>query len=456
MTFRQAIASNRFGLGATPGEIARVGKKPANWLMQQIAGPSRPYAELQALPASNDVLKEVTDLRRQRRKARMQDEQDEAVLKQYGRTVRNHYASQVLARYQIAATTEHPFYERLVHFWTNHFAVSADKQPLAAVSGLFENEVIRPRINGKFADLLLAAEQHPAMLVYLDNQQSVGPDSRVGKRRLNRGRPGGLNENLAREILELHTLGVDGGYSQTDVTNFAKMITGWSVGSGKANAGEFYFNPNAHQPGAQVLLGKSYKGTGVDQGVEALRDLAVNEATAHHLSRKLACHFVSDSPPESLVDALALSYLKNGGQLGDMYETLILHEAAWSPVAQKYKTPNEYLISSMRAFNYQPDRARRIFQSLDYLGQAPFRPGSPAGWPDTALEWGGPDALLKRITWANSAGTLIRNVQDPAGLGDEVLGADFKQTETRKAISRAESVPQGITMLLASPEFQRR
>ncbi|MEM7278364.1 MAG: DUF1800 domain-containing protein [Pseudomonadota bacterium] len=456
MTIRQAIASNRFGLGASPGELASIGAKPQRWLLDQIAGPSRSYEGLRAFSASSAVLKEVTDLRSARRKARMQEDQEEATIKQYGRSVRNHYATQVLARYQIACSTTLPFHERLVHFWSNHFAVSADKQPLAAIAGLFENEAIRPHINGKFSDMLIAVEQHPAMLVYLDNQQSVGPDSRVGKRRLKRGRPGGLNENLAREILELHTLGVDGGYSQTDVTNFAKMITGWSVGTEKANAGQFFFRSTAHQPGSQTLLGKTFKNTGVNQGIAALHELAVQEATARHLATKLARHFVADSPPGSIVDALTRSYMKSGGELGDLYETLVLHADAWPQQPKKYKSPSDFLISSMRAFNYEPDRARRLFQSLEYLGQAPFRPGSPAGWPDTALDWGGPDALLKRITWSNSAGNLIKGIQDPASLGDEVLGKRFTISETRKAILRAESVPQGITMLLASPEFQRR
>ena len=204
-----------------------------------------------------------------------------------------------------------------MHFWSNHFAVSADKQPLAAVAGLYEQEAIRPHVTGNFYDLLLAVERHPAMILYLDNQTSMGP-ARPPRRfvRRNRGRELGLNENLAREILELHTLGVDGGYTQADVTEFAKVLTGWSIGGtlGEARGplarlvadpgrpGEFHFRAQMHEPGDKTIVGKRYRERGAEEGEDVLRALALHPSTARHLATKLARHFVADDPPPKLVE----------------------------------------------------------------------------------------------------------------------------------------------------------
>jgi uncharacterized protein (DUF1800 family) len=227
MKIDTAIAANRFGLGAKPGELQKIDKDPQAWLLDQLAGPSRSSSDLRSLPGTAEVLVEVQDLRRNQRDMRnaQDDEPAPDIVQKYGRLVRRHYLEQTNARYRHAARSDYPFHERLVHFWSNHFAVSADKQPMPAVAGLYENEAIRPNVTGNFADLLLASEQHPAMITYLDNQRSIGPASTLGKRanRWQRERNIGLNENLAREILELHTLGVDGGYSQEDVTAFARV-----------------------------------------------------------------------------------------------------------------------------------------------------------------------------------------------------------------------------------------
>ena len=228
MKTESAIAANRFGLGAKPGELERIDRNPQAWLLDQLQGPSRQPADIRTLPDSADVLVEIRDLRLEQREMRDLADQDPApdIVQKYGRVVRRHYIEQANARYRSAADTDHPFYERLVHFWSNHFAVSADKQPMPALAGLYENEAIRPHVVGNFADLLIACEQHPAMITYLDNQRSIGPNSTLGQRanRFRRDRNIGLNENLAREILELHTLGVDGGYTQDDVTSFARVI----------------------------------------------------------------------------------------------------------------------------------------------------------------------------------------------------------------------------------------
>lgn len=460
------IALNRFGLGARPGDLNTVAANPAHWLLDQLQGPSRPPATLRSLPDSASVLVEVQRLLREHReKTRAAAADPDAdIAKVYGRTVRRHYATQTEARYQLAAATEQPFHERLVHFWSNHFAISAEKQPVPAIAGLYENEAIRPHVAGRFGDLLLAVEQHPAMLMYLDNQRSIGPASRLGKRAKRSGsrRSVGLNENLAREILELHTLGVDAGYTQQDVTSIAKIITGWSIGGAGDNGrfaagepGEFTFREVIHEPGPQTVLGKRYAQKGLDQGETLLRDLAIHPSTARFIATKLARHFVADEPPEALVDTLTATFLETDGDLPSVYTALIESPFSWQALQSKYKTPNDFVISTLRAFNYVPDDARLVIAALDLMGQTPFRPGSPAGWPDTADQWGGADALYKRIEWSNTVARRIAGKTDPLQLGNAVLGEAF-MTATQRAVSGAESRVQGTTLLLASPDFQRR
>jgi len=466
MKIDTAIAANRFGLGARPGELDKIDGDPRAWLMDQLEGPSRLSSEIRDLPATPEVLVEIQALRREQRDMRdtADDQPAPDIVQKYGQIVRRHYLEQTNARYRHAARTDFPFHERLVHFWSNHFAVSADKQPMPALAGLYENEAVRPNIAGNFADLLIACEQHPAMITYLDNQRSIGPGSTLGKR-ANRFQPErniGLNENLAREILELHTLGVDGGYTQTDVTTFAKVITGWSVGGATENGrfadgepGTFEFREIIHEPGTHKVLGTRYSQDGIKQGEAVLRDLAVHPSTARFLASKLAVHFVADVPPPQLVDELAATYLESGGELVPVYEALINAEVPWQSPHAKYKSPHDFVISTLRAFDHVPDNTRFIVGALDLMGQAPFRPGSPAGWPDTAEHWGGADALYKRIEWSNTVSRIAGTLVNPVDLGDAVLGPAF-DPESRKAISRAENNIQGMTLLLASPDFQRR
>jgi uncharacterized protein (DUF1800 family) len=466
MTIKSAIAANRFGLGARPGDLERIDKGPATWLLDQLQGPSRQSVELKGLPASADVLIEIQNLRREEREMRelADGEPGPDFVRNYGRTVRSHYTQQTQARYRHAASSDYPFHERLVHFWSNHFAVSADKQPLPAIAGLYENEAIRPNITGNFADLLIACEQHPAMITYLDNQRSIGPGSTLG-RRANRGqreREIGLNENLAREILELHTLGVDGGYDQNDVSTFAKVISGWSIGGARENGrfaagdpGTFEFREVIHEPGTHQVLGKRYTQSGIKQGEAVLRDLAVHPSTARFVATKLARHFVADEPSAKLVDELVVTYLESGGNLTKVYEALVEADEAWIETHSKYKSPHDFVISTFRTFDQVPDNSRFVVGALDLMGQAPFRPGSPAGWPDTAEHWGGADALYKRIEWSNTVSRVVGSRTNPLDLGDAVLGPTFS-AETRKAVSRAENNVQGMTLLLASPDFQRR
>jgi len=299
--------------------------------------------------------------------------------------------------------------------------------------------------------------------VYLDNQRSIGPNSTAARRANGRrqGQQIGLNENLAREILELHTLGVDGGYSQEDVRAFANVITGWSVGGGRegrfseGTPGEFEFREMIHEPGKQTVLGKTYREDGMRQGVAVLNDLADHPSTAKFIAQKLARHFISDEPPADAVDSIANVFLESGGDLPSVHEAVVDATAAWQTVFAKYKTPQDYVISAFRAFGRSPDNGRFIVGALDMMGQTPFRPGSPAGWPDTADAWGGADGLYKRIEWADAVGQYAGRRADPLAIAESAVGPALGD-HTRTTVSRAESVQQGLTLFLASPEFQRR
>jgi uncharacterized protein (DUF1800 family) len=377
------------------------------------------------------------------------------------------YRAQVLARAQSAALTDRPFAERLVHFWCNHFAISADKGVVFGLAGTLENEAIRPHVGGRFVELLTAVEQHPAMIAFLDNQFSVGKDSdaaRIAARRNAAAdtprREFGINENLAREILELHTLGVNGGYSQADVTSFAQIITGWSIGGGKGRLaggvpGRFYFRENLHEPGAKTVLGKTYYEQGQRQGEAVLDDLARNPATAHFIASKLVRHFIADDPPPAAVERVTRAFLKTGGYLPEVYAALIASPEGWDADARKFKTPEDFVFSTLRSLNVSPNQPEEVVRTFDLLGQRQYTPGSPAGWPDTSKSWDGSDALMHRVLWASRVAAKYEQGVDPVDLAASSLGA-YARPETLTALRRATSSSQGLALLLMSPEFQRR
>jgi uncharacterized protein (DUF1800 family) len=370
------------------------------------------------------------------------------------------YLGDVTARFRAAVISERSFIERLVHFWSNHFAVSVDKLVVLGLAGAMEREAIRPRVLGRFSDMLLAVEQHPAMLLYLDNAQSVGPESRAAQIAGRRGRTVGLNENLGREILELHTLGVDAGYTQEDVRALASIITGWSIGGnlGRLQGGEpgkFYFREILHEPGNKTLLGKTYKQDGIGQGEAALRDLALNPHTARHISTKLARHFIADDPPDAVINRLTAAFEKSRGDLPTVYRALVESPEAWTAPSVKFKTPAEYLFSAYRALDLPVGEGRRELQTFELLGQRNFQPGSPAGWPDRSADWDGSAALLKRIEWAQALGQKLGADHGALQVADAALGATLGP-DTRRAMERAQDGPQALTLLLSSPDFMRR
>ena len=360
------------------------------------------------------------------------------------------YRAEAKARFDAALSTEIGFVERLVWFWSNHFCVSADKgAQVRALAGAYEREAIRPHVLGRFADMLLAVETHPAMLLYLDNAGSIGPDSIAG---INRGR--GLNENLAREIMELHTVGVRSGYSQADVTNFAKVITGWSVVPlRQQGGGEFVFNERLHEPGLERVMGRDYNDGGFEQGRAVLVTLARSPATAKHIATKLARHFVADNPPQSLVDKLTRRFQETDGDLMEVSRALVTAPEAWDAPAAKLRRPSEWLVNSLRALNLSPPDVRPFLQAQNLLGEPLWRPPAPNGFSDDSAPW--MDGLSQRLDIANTLSRRVGEFIDPDAVAGRALGP-LLSSETRETLARAESRPQAVALLLMAPEFQRR
>lgn len=365
------------------------------------------------------------------------------------------YRDEAQARFDKALAATPGFVERLVGFWSNHFCVSVAKaQIVRASAGAFEREAIRPFVLGRFADMLLAVEHHPAMLFFLDNQQSIGPESRAGK---SRGR--GLNENLAREILELHTLGVGSGYAQADVTSFAGMLTGWTMAGREGRLGEpgsFVFNANAHQPGQAVLLGKTYPDGGMGQAESALNDIARHPATAQHIATKLARHFIADDPPTAAVARLARVFAKTDGDLRAVAVTLIDMPETWSTPLAKLRSPLDYVVALRRAVaasaGNEPQRSLRWLMAL---GEPLWQPPGPNGFPDSTDAWASAEGLKTRLDIAWQAAKQANDIGNPNDMLASLIGTSAS-AETRQAISRAESKQQGLALLLMAPEFQRR
>jgi uncharacterized protein (DUF1800 family) len=364
------------------------------------------------------------------------------------------FRAEALARLQRATLADCGFTERLVAFWSNHFCISATKGELARMwAGSFEREAIRPHVLGRFADMLKAVEQHPAMLFFLDNQQSLGPDSRAG---INRKR--GLNENLAREIMELHTLGVGGGYCQEDVTSLARIITGWTFAGRQGQLGtpgSFVFNANAHQPGAQVLLGKTYEPAGVAQGEAALADIARHPSTANFTATKFVRHFVADDPPQALVARMRDTFLRTDGDLKALAIALVDSDDAWKAPLTKMRSPYEFLVASGRLLARVPEDPGPYLNGLNLLGQPLWSPAGPNGFPDTSAAWAAPEGIKLRLDIAAQLGARLGNNIDPLDLL-EFAAADAASGETRRTIERAESRQQALALLLMSPEMQRR
>jgi len=436
-----AIAANRFGFGTKPGELNTIAADPRGWLKQQLA-PAAPTP-----PGTPSSVQLAAFL--QARKERKTDADAAKTLQQEIREIFRIAATQ---RSLDAANSATPFRERLVQFWSNHFTVSIQRPVVIPVAVGFENEAIRPNVTGNFRSMLSAATTHPGMLLYLDNAQSVGPNS-TGGRQHDRG----LNENLAREALELHTIGVDGGYTQTDVTEFAKILTGWSIArDAEPNPGSFRYRPAIHEPGAKTLMGRTYKEDGLGEGLLALSDLAARPETGRHIAAKLVRHFVADDPPPAAVDLLAKVFQKTDGDLHAVSLALVDLPQIWSAPLTKIKTPNDLVLSACRTFGITDAKTGEgVLMGLKQMGQVPFDAPSPAGWPDTADGWISPEAMMTRIQWALAAGQKLDGHADAREVAKgsiQPVAAD----STMFHVNNAPSPAEGLALLIASPEFQRR
>ncbi len=449
-----AIASTRFGLGARPGEIERIARDPEGWLDAQIApaavpGPAEGPSARESLIFLQD---EYPALRRELERDSADPEEIQRRVRGF---VREPRIAHIAWRTGAAVSTEAGFAERWVRFWSNHFSVSSTSLQTALIAPTLEAEIIRPNAFGRFEDLMIAAELHPAMLFYLDQALSVGPNSRAG-RFLDRG----LNENLAREILELHTLGVDGGYDQGDVEALARILTGWTVGNRRLRSpdgdiGRAVFDARLQEPGANVLMGRRFSGEGPDRAREALAFIAGRPETARHLAFKLARHFFADQPRSEDIAHIQAAWTRSGGDLSAVARAVITAPSAFDPAYAKFKTPEEFLVSSLRAVNAPAPNPRQLYGGYLALGQAPFSAPSPAGWADTAEEWASPDAVLKRLDFASALAERVGRNVAPRERAPEVLGQRLSAA-TATAIARAETPEQGLTLLFMSPEFQRR
>jgi uncharacterized protein (DUF1800 family) len=471
-----ALALHRFGMGPRPGSIAAIGTDPRGSLIAELDRPSAGLAAASALPSSSAALRTVADFnakqqartiiaKREQDAKRQQMAEASAMVEgaaQGGKEMaektaanavpdpgRSIYLEEAKLRTEAALNADIGLTERLVWFWSNHFCISADK--IRSMAGAYEREAIRPHVLGRFADMLLAVEGHPAMLFYLDNTISMGPNSVAG---INRSR--GLNENLARETLELHTLGVRSGYTQDDVISFANVLTGWTLvppADNPEHGGEFTFNPRLHEPGAKTVLGKVYEDEAVEQGRAVLRNLAVHPATATHVATKLARHFIADTPPPALVEKLAKVFLETGGDLKEVAKAMVSSPESWTEPPTKLKRPCEWGVGMVRATGIAQVDPKRFTDGQALLGEPLWRPSSPKGYADDEATW--IDGMGRRLDIANNFAERVAGKVDPQDVIENVLGSCVS-AEVKQAVGSAESRQQALALLFMSAEFQRR
>ena len=456
-------ALNRFGLGARPGEQSRL-RDPRGWLRAQLAGDS-PIAAAPATATPTAISDAIRAFRmpaqanrRQRPQAQPpQPSQPPQPRQQARRRLVEIAGAEALAALETRVITERPFVERLVAFWSNHLCVStAAKVLVVPLAGSYEREAIRPHVLGRFEEMVLASAKHPAMLVYLDNFQSIGPNSRGAARRRGRGARG-LNENYARELLELHALGVDGGYTQQDVEELAKILTGWTV-TGLQDGGPtlgFAFQDALHEPGPRAVLGVRYTDAGAAQGERVIRDLCRHPSTSRFIATKLVAHFIADAPPAAAVARVAKIFRSSDGDLRAVAAALIDVQEAWSDETRKFRTPQDWLVAALRAFG-----AREVGQMtvpvLRQLRHPLWAPQSPKGFGDSVQEWADPDSLLNRAELARTlAGRLRANRIEPRDLLEVV---DVGEKDPLRALLSDTSIapPDRLALAIAGPAFQWR
>ena len=445
-------ALNRFGLGARVDEARAIGST-REWLVSQLRGPAPDPVGAPALGEAAAVLLSFTEAQRSRDRNRVAEARA---------AIRDLQTREVTAALAQRVNTEAPFLERLVAFWSNHLCVSVPAKPqVAALAGHYERTVVRPHVLGRFDELVLASAKHPAMLFYLDNFQSIGASSRAGRQAAGRGNARGLNENYARELLELHTVGVEGGYSQSDVEQLARILTGWTIaGVGpQARAGErvaFAFRPFLHEPGAKTVMGVRYPDAGAREGERVIRDLCAHPSTATFVASKLVRHFVADDPPSAAVEKVARTFRESDGDLREVATAVVDLEEGWMPENRKFRTPQDWLVAVLRAIRVSevPPRMPRI---LAQLRHALWAPTAPKGYGDTEGEWADPDALMNRAELARS---LPRGIPDTGGLDPRLLldVVDVDATNPLPTLLSDASIParERVSLAIGGPAFQWR
>ncbi|WP_076540949.1 DUF1800 family protein [Shewanella sp. UCD-KL21] len=468
MSAAAIIATNRFGLGARPNELSLATNDPKAYLVKQLVIPEFEATEFN----SDEIIRQVSEFLRQEQLAK-KNRQTENMMSMQGQSNSNKgnnkkkfngpkplpphkqaYYQLTASAFNSAINSPNSLSWRLLQFFSNHFSVTVSGRVMTALAATLEREAIAPNLLGSFEDMLQAVSSHPAMIRYLNNEKSFGANSPLGKR----GK--GLNENLAREILELHTLGVNGGYTQADVIELANGISGWSIANPrKDNATGFIYRVNGHEPGARTLLGKQYpaaqdNASGVKQGQAMLADIAKQPQTATHLCYKIAKYFISDNPSESLQKKLVETWTQTDGNIKQVMLTLINAEESWQPELQKFKTPVEHVISSYRAVDQPVTNMQKLLKQLGEMGQQPFKAGSPEGFGDLEPDWNSANALMTKINWTTQFATSQRD-SDTAQTINTVYGNSLSELSFN-TITRAESREQALALLLLSPEFLRR
>ncbi|MDG0835415.1 DUF1800 domain-containing protein [Pelomonas saccharophila] len=481
---RALHALNRLGYGPRPADAAAIaGQGAERWLERFLAEQLEPrrlpqpealtqrlsgmqvlsLGQAELVGRYRDALKATREARREQAKG-MKPEAD--ALNAMREQVRPLVAEAATARLARALQSPAQLEEVLVEFWFNHFNVFAGKGPVSVLVADYEQRAIRPFVLGRFRDMLGATAKHPAMLTYLDNAQSVVAGYQPPRRarrflaerpELKARVPTGLNENYARELMELHTLGVDGGYTQRDVTELARMLTGWGVDSRKALVGGtgelFAFDPHKHDGGDKTWLGQAVRGAGQAEGEHALDVLAAHPATARHLATQFAQAFVADEPPPALVARLADSFRASGGDLRELPRSLLGSDEFWGreTYQAKFKTPYQYLLSSLRALDLPLGEPRPLLAALAQAGQPLYGAQTPDGYKNTAAAWRNPEALTQRVQLAT---TLGQRSGVSAGQLSTTLGASLSEP-TRRTLA-TEPAGQQVALLLASPDFMKR
>ncbi len=461
MTSETTIAAIRFGYGLGPG-VRPVGPDLPEALLSGLSG-TDVMARRYPVKSTREAVALARAMRMAKRKAKKAPRgsggaagSEERKRRLLARQVSGLGLLHGIAR---ILDSETAFRERLVWFWEDHFTAVAKNLAMRLAAPAYVDEAIRPHVAGRFPDMLKAVVTHPFMLTYLDQSASVGPNSRLGKRR-----GAGLNENLARELMELHTLGVGASYTQDDVRQLAELLTGLSFRPGKG----FVFNPLMAEPGAETVLGKRYGGKGrarLEDILAVLDDLALHPDTAAHVSRKLAVHFVSDTPDPALVGAITAAYRDSGGNLIACYRAMLEHPAAWGPLGNKAKKPFDFIASALVAFGLrgqdllglkEREQIRLLARPLQAMGQPFMGSRGPDGWPEEAENWITPQGLAVRIAWSTDvAERLAGRAGDPRSFLDSTLG-DAAGAGLRRAVAEAPGRAEGIALVLSSAEFNRR